>query len=76
MEVCYPTKTCVLTWILQSEYYGKQVIVADREMVESESDTILANAENINVAFLVVGDPYGYAAMLKYKLTGMKQTCI
>jgi diphthamide biosynthesis methyltransferase len=45
-------------------------------MVESESDTILANAENINVAFLVVGDPYGYVTMLKYKLTGMKQTCI
>lgn len=45
-------------WI-QSEYYGKQVIVADREMVESESDAILADADKINVAFLVVGDPYG-----------------
>ncbi|CAM0137939.1 diphthine synthase [Umbelopsis sp. WA50703] len=42
-----------------SEYYGKQVIVADREMVESESDAILADAQNVNVAFLVVGDPYG-----------------
>ncbi|KAI9290130.1 diphthine synthase [Umbelopsis sp. AD052] len=42
-----------------SEYYGKQVIVADREMVESESDAILADADKINVAFLVVGDPYG-----------------
>ncbi|CEP15217.1 hypothetical protein [Parasitella parasitica] len=41
------------------EYYGKDVIVADREMVESDSDTILANADKVDVAFLVVGDPYG-----------------
>ncbi|KAF7721174.1 diphthine synthase [Apophysomyces ossiformis] len=41
------------------EYYGKPVIVADREMVESDSDSILANADTIDVSFLVVGDPYG-----------------
>ncbi|ORY04605.1 diphthine synthase [Basidiobolus meristosporus CBS 931.73] len=41
------------------KYYGCEVIIADREMVETESDAILADAENINVAFLVVGDPYG-----------------
>ncbi|KAI8384998.1 diphthine synthase [Radiomyces spectabilis] len=41
------------------EYYGKEVIVADREMVESDSDSILANADSVNVSFLVVGDPYG-----------------
>ncbi|ORE02954.1 diphthine synthase [Rhizopus azygosporus] len=40
-------------------YYDKEVIVADREMVESDSDTILANADKIDVSFLVVGDPYG-----------------
>ncbi|KAG1226999.1 hypothetical protein G6F67_008709 [Rhizopus microsporus] len=28
-------------------------------MVESDSDTILANADKIDVSFLVVGDPYG-----------------
>ncbi|KAI9203294.1 tetrapyrrole methylase [Polychytrium aggregatum] len=39
--------------------YGKEIIVADRETVESEADSILANADKINVAFLVVGDPYG-----------------
>ncbi|RUS25894.1 tetrapyrrole methylase [Jimgerdemannia flammicorona] len=38
-------------------YYKKPVIVADREMVESDSDAILANAGKVNVAFLVVGDP-------------------
>ncbi|RKP37034.1 diphthine synthase [Dimargaris cristalligena] len=41
------------------DYYGCPVIVADREMVESESDTILENAGEVDVAFLVVGDPFG-----------------
>jgi diphthine synthase len=40
-------------------YYGKEVVIADREMVESDSDSILANADQIDVSFLVVGDPYG-----------------
>ncbi|CCF59987.1 hypothetical protein KAFR_0I02070 [Kazachstania africana CBS 2517] len=41
------------------EYYGKEIILADREMVETGSDKILHNAENEDVAFLVVGDPFG-----------------
>ncbi|KAL9126977.1 MAG: hypothetical protein Q9217_004059 [Psora testacea] len=40
-------------------YYGRPVIVADREMVESSSDEILGTAEKSNVVFLVVGDPFG-----------------
>ncbi|VUC21790.1 unnamed protein product [Clonostachys rosea] len=40
-------------------YYGRSIVVADREMVESNSDEILRNAENEDVAFLVVGDPFG-----------------
>jgi diphthamide biosynthesis methyltransferase len=28
-------------------------------MVESSSDEILAGAETLNIAFLVVGDPFG-----------------
>lgn len=28
-------------------------------MVESSSDDILADADKVDVAFLVVGDPYG-----------------
>ena len=34
-------------------------MLADREMVESSSDEILAGADKLNVAFLVVGDPFG-----------------
>ena len=35
------------------------MIVADRELVESRTDEILANASDEDIAFLVVGDPFG-----------------
>ncbi|CAG9467082.1 unnamed protein product [Pedinophyceae sp. YPF-701] len=41
------------------EFYGKKVTVADREMVESNSDEILEGAAEVDVAFLVVGDVFG-----------------
>lgn len=41
------------------QYYGKEVILADRELVESGSDDILRDADKEDVAFLVVGDPFG-----------------
>jgi len=41
------------------EYYGKEIIIADREMVESSSDEILRDADKVDVSFLVVGDPFG-----------------
>ncbi|CAI8502163.1 diphthine synthase [Pichia kudriavzevii] len=41
------------------KFYGREVILADREMVESESDKILENAQEDDVAFLVVGDVFG-----------------
>ncbi|PWY81117.1 diphthine synthase [Aspergillus eucalypticola CBS 122712] len=40
-------------------FYGRPVIEADREKVESGSDEILADADKVDVAFLVVGDPFG-----------------
>ncbi|KAI8509936.1 diphthine synthase [Branchiostoma belcheri] len=36
------------------EFYGREVILADRDMVEQESD-----AKEEDIAFLVVGDPFG-----------------
>uniref|UniRef100_A0A803LVF9 diphthine methyl ester synthase n=1 Tax=Chenopodium quinoa TaxID=63459 RepID=A0A803LVF9_CHEQI len=39
--------------------YGKPVIVADREMVEEKADSMLSQARDSDVAFLVVGDPFG-----------------
>ncbi|CAK7206901.1 diphthine synthase [Sporothrix eucalyptigena] len=41
------------------EYYGRSIIIADRGMVEEHSDDILANAQTEDVAFCVVGDPFG-----------------
>lgn len=43
----------------QETLYGKKIVVADRDMVEAESDVILENADKEDVAFLVVGDPFG-----------------
>lgn len=41
-------------------FFGKKVIVADRNMVESRAEeTILKDAETKNVSFLVVGDVFG-----------------
>lgn len=40
-------------------YYGREVILADRDMVETESDMLLEDSEKEDVAFLVVGDPFG-----------------
>lgn len=41
------------------EFYGREVILADRELVESGSDSILEDADKEDIAFLVVGDPFG-----------------
>ncbi|KAK0443561.1 tetrapyrrole methylase [Armillaria borealis] len=40
-------------------FYEKPLILADRDMVETESDGILANADREDVSLLVVGDPFG-----------------
>lgn len=37
--------------------YGKTIILADRESVEQQSETMLEHAKTKDVAFLVVGDP-------------------
>ncbi|ONL98165.1 putative diphthine methyl ester synthase [Zea mays] len=39
--------------------YGKEITVADREMVEERVDQVLSEAADTDVAFLVVGDPFG-----------------
>ena len=43
----------------QEDFYGRSVIVADRDMVETESDAILERANEVDVALLIVGDPFG-----------------
>lgn len=42
------------------EFYGRRdLILADRDLVESGADEILEEAKDHDVAFLVVGDPFG-----------------
>lgn len=48
---------CNLSYL--ESLYGKKIIVADRNLVESEAEeTILANAKSKDVVFLVVGDVF------------------
>lgn len=46
--------------------YGKPVTLADRETVEEKADQILSAAAASDVAFLVVGDPFGYVLVPSY----------
>lgn len=57
----YTSLLCVGKERLEN-YYGKQIITADRELVESEGDSIIAQAKKEEVAFLVVGDPFGFVS--------------
>ena len=41
------------------EFYKKKIILADRTMVEQNSDEIIEHAKSQIVSFLVVGDPFG-----------------
>jgi len=40
-------------------FYGREIILADRTLVEQEADTILCDAKTKDIVFLVVGDPFG-----------------
>ena len=44
---------------MQEKFYGREVMLADCDMVEQNSDEILSGADQCDVAFLVVGDPLG-----------------
>lgn len=41
------------------KFYNKKIILADRTMVEQNSDAIIDSAKDEVVSFLVVGDPFG-----------------
>ena len=52
----YTSKLQCDTSILE-KLYGKEIIIADRELVEKKADEMIDNAKDGNVAFLVIGDP-------------------
>lgn len=45
--------------LFQEKFYGKELILADRELVEQGCEEILNGANQEDIAFLVVGDPFG-----------------
>lgn len=56
------------------EFYGKEIIIADRDMVEKNAeDTILKNAKKSNAAFLVVGDIFGATTHTDLALRAKKE---
>lgn len=62
------------------ECYGRSVIVADRECVESNAEMILSKAVEQDVALLVVGDPFGATThadfLLRAHLAGIETKVI
>ena len=44
---------------MQEAFYGREVVLADREQVEQGTDSILGPAREGDVVLLVVGDPLG-----------------
>jgi diphthine synthase len=44
---------------IQEQFYGRSLIVADRDLIEQGANEILQDASLKDVALLVVGDPFG-----------------
>ena len=55
----YTSVLCSSTTEKLEALYGRKITVATREMVESGADEILRGADSADVAFCVVGDPFG-----------------
>lgn len=52
--------------------YGKEIIQADRKLVE-QSEEIIKKAKEHDVAFLVVGDPFGATTHIDLRLRAYKE---
>ena len=55
------------------EFYGKEIILASRDLVEKNSDEIIIPAKTKNVCFLVVGDVFGATTHADIYLRAKKQ---
>merc|ERR1711928_295151 len=62
------------------KFYEREVILADRDLVEQGAEEILESAREKEVAFLVVGDPFGATThsdlVLRAKELGVKYQVI
>ncbi|KAJ7358782.1 diphthine synthase [Desmophyllum pertusum] len=82
----YTSILCVGKEVLE-EFYGCKIQLADRETVEQNSDLLLEHAKDKDVAFLVVGDPFGatthtdivlraHQLNIPYQKTGLHTLCL
>ena len=55
------------------ELIGKKIVFADRDFVESKTDIILEGCDKKEIAFLVVGDPFGATTHLDLLLQARKK---
>lgn len=54
-------------------YYDKKIILADRDLVENNSDEILNDAKDKDIAFLVIGDVFSATTHTDLKLRAIKK---
>ena len=70
---CYTSKFNCSVKNLE-KFYNKSIILSDRDLVEKESEqTILNNAIDKNVAFLVIGDVFGATTHIDLMLRAKKK---
>src|SRR3989344_4946031 len=55
------------------EFYGKKIILAPRQKVESDNNEIIDNAKTKNVAFLVAGDAMAATTHIDLMLRAKKE---
>jgi len=55
------------------EFYGKKIILAYRELIESSSDGIIDGAKNDNIALLIVGNPFSATTHIDIKLRALEK---
>ena len=55
------------------DFYEKKIILANRELVENNSDEILNDAKNKDIAFLVIGDVFSATTHTDLKLRAIEK---
>lgn len=54
------------------KFYGKKIILADRDLIESKTEDIVKEAKEKPVALLIIGDPFSATTHIEYLLTAKK----
>lgn len=55
------------------QFYNKKIVLADRNVTEQQTNKIVAEAKNSDVAFLVIGDPFSATTHIDLFKTAKEQ---